>query len=86
VPLSTSTVQLASSAKNLDMSMPKYDEIKSFKASVENVKSLSMAPEKGGNMGISASAKKRNTPLRSVRPNTEKNFPKVKTSSDGYTF
>ena len=79
-------MQLATAVKMLDMSMPNYDEIKPFKTSVENVKSLSMAPEKGSKMGISASAKKRNTPLSSVRPNTEKKVPKVKTSSDGYIF
>lgn len=79
-------MQLGEAIKVLDMSMPKYDEIKPYKASVENVKSLSMTPDKSGNVGIPASAKKKGMPISSVLPSTGKKGPKAKTSSDGYNF
>jgi hypothetical protein len=37
---SSSSIYVADQIKTLDMSLPSYDEVKSFKASVENVKSL----------------------------------------------
>jgi hypothetical protein len=38
----SSSVQIADSVRTLDMSMPKYDDLKSYKASVENVPGLSV--------------------------------------------
>jgi hypothetical protein len=87
VPMATSTVQVADTVKELDMSMPSYDEIKPYKASVENVKSLSVTSQKGGNVGVSASEKKKSMPLSSVLPSMGKKGPKQeKTSPEGYTF
>lgn len=75
-------MQVADTVKELDMSMPSYNEIKSFKASVETVKSLSVAP-KGGSSG----EKKKDIPLSSVLPSMGKKGPKQeKTSPEGYTF
>jgi hypothetical protein len=39
------TIQIADTVKELDFSLPSYDDIKSYKASIENVKSLSVAPK-----------------------------------------
>jgi hypothetical protein len=64
----------ADSVKMLDMSMPKYDEVKSYKASVETVKSLYVEPTQSGNVGIPASQlkKKGGLPASNVVPATEK--------------
>ena len=79
-------MQIADSIKVLDMSLPAYDEIKTFKASVENVKSLSVTPAKGESIGIPTSQKKKGTPMSSVLPSVDKKGPKQKTSPEGYSF
>jgi Leucine-rich repeat (LRR) protein len=42
VPFVSSSIELANTIKSLDMSLPSYSDIKDSKASVENVKSLSI--------------------------------------------
>jgi hypothetical protein len=39
------TIQIADTVKELDFSLPSYDDIKSYKASAENVQSLTVAPK-----------------------------------------
>lgn len=58
MPLVSSSHLVADSIKTLDMSLPSYGEIKSSKASVENVASLSVPASQGGGTGIAASRKR----------------------------
>jgi hypothetical protein len=46
-PIGSSSFQVADEIKTLDMSMPSYEDIKSFKASVETVEGLSVPPASG---------------------------------------
>jgi hypothetical protein len=39
------SIQIADNVKELDFSLPSYEDIKSFKASAENVKSLTVQPK-----------------------------------------
>jgi hypothetical protein len=48
VPFGASSIQLADASYSLDMSLPSYNDIKDSKASVENVKSLSIEKSKLG--------------------------------------
>jgi hypothetical protein len=76
--LSSSSVYIADQIKELDMSMPSYDDIKSSKASVENVKSLSVplkTTTEESSSSIAALQKK-----KSPSP-TNSNVPSVKKSS-----
>jgi hypothetical protein len=86
-PFLSSSVQIADAVKTLDMSMPSYSDIKGFKSSVENVKSLSVQETKGGSgggVGISASQKKRGMPMSSVLPSMGKKSAKAKSSENKY--
>lgn len=73
----------AAGVKELDMGLPSYGDIKSPKASVETVKSLSVDTSKAGSaMGISTSKKK-----RGGGDDTKKKEPKKeKTDAQGYIF
>jgi hypothetical protein len=55
VTVSSSSVTVSEAIKVLDMSLPSYDDVKSYKASVETVKSLSATPSKepAGSLGKS---------------------------------
>ena len=74
----SSSLQIADQIKLLDMSLPSYDDVKSSKASVENVKSLSVAPGKGGSAGVSSGQKKKGFPVSSVLPSMGKKSAKEK--------
>jgi hypothetical protein len=52
------TIQVAETIKELDFSLPKYDDIKSYKASAENVESLTIkvSPIKPGSLGLSTAS------------------------------
>ena len=73
--------------KEMDMSMPSslYDELKSSKASAENVKSLTVDPKSkkaGGSGFVSSSDQKK----KSGSKGDDKQEKKPKTDSMGYTF
>mmetsp|Transcript_29875 Transcript_29875/g.82022 ORF Transcript_29875/g.82022 Transcript_29875/m.82022 type:complete len:156 (-) Transcript_29875:86-553(-) len=75
----SSSMLVADAIKTLDMSLPTYGDISSSKASVDNVKSLSVDPSKVPK-GIPASQSKKST---SSKPVEKK---KKKTSVSGYVF
>jgi hypothetical protein len=95
-------MQVSELIKELDMSLPSYDDIKSYKASAETVKSLSVEPKstKSESIGLrttSSSADSSNVPkedndevinsvMSSILPSLAKKGPTPKTSVDGYTF
>jgi len=87
-PLQVVFLQEASavSIKEMDMSMPSsYDELKSSKASAENVKSLTVDPKSkkaGGSGFVSSSDQKK----KSRSKGDDKQEKKPKTDSMGYTF
>ncbi|KAL7558600.1 hypothetical protein ACA910_001300 [Epithemia clementina (nom. ined.)] len=53
-----SSMLVAEAIKTLDMSLPSYSDISSSKASVENVKSLSVDPATTKAVGVSSSTRK----------------------------
>jgi len=77
-PFASSTVQVADATKTLDMSLPTYDDVKSYKASTENVPGLTVTAGKGGT-GIPVSqAKRGGMPASSVLPSMGKKSAKEK--------
>jgi len=75
----------AAGVKELDMALPSYGDIKSPKASVENVKSLSVDTSKGGgSLGISSSQKKRGAGGDDKKKKEQPK--KEKTDAQGYIF
>lgn len=90
------TVQIAEAIKTLDMSLPSYDDVKSYKASVENVKSLSVTPPTKSSTSSTSQDKKAKINMdaeeknsggfnaASFLPSLGKQGPK--TSPEGYTF
>lgn len=52
------TIQISEKIKELDFSLPSYDDIKSYKASTENVESLTIktTPIKPGSLGLSTAS------------------------------
>lgn len=84
---SSSSIYVADQIKTLDMSLPSYDEVKSFKASVENVKSLSVQSGPSGSVGATTEDKKKGLSASSVLPSMNKKSAKEKKADKmEYTF
>jgi hypothetical protein len=88
-PLASSSLQVADEIKTLDMSMPSYEDIKSYKASVETVETLAApsASDQGTkkNVSIMKVTNPKARPLVLEFPGSAKKGTETKGSTD-YVF
>jgi hypothetical protein len=77
--LQSSTIYISETIKVLDMSLPTYDDVKSSKASVSNVKSLYVDPKSNAGVVTSGQQKKQSSSYSSsINSSTTKQEKPVK--------